>query len=70
MNRRVSATPLDFADGDTVYLRFHGPGGKYYKGSYSDNVLQEYTTYIHKWKEEGKTVYVYLIILWVVRCKT
>lgn len=25
----ASATPLDYATGDFVYLRFHGPGGKY-----------------------------------------
>jgi uncharacterized protein YecE (DUF72 family) len=54
----ASATPLDFADDDTIYLRFHGPGGKY-RGSYPDDVLQEYSTYIHEWQEEGKTVYTY-----------
>jgi uncharacterized protein YecE (DUF72 family) len=54
----ASATPLDFTGNDTVYLRFHGPGGKY-RGSYPDDVLQEYSTYIKEWQEEGKTVYVY-----------
>ena len=54
----ASATPHDFADSDTVYLRFHGPGGKY-RGCYPDDILQEYSTYISEWREEGKTVYVY-----------
>lgn len=54
----ASATPLDYATDDTVYLRFHGPGGKY-RGSYPDDVLAEYGTYIREWQEEGKTVYAY-----------
>jgi uncharacterized protein YecE (DUF72 family) len=55
----TSATPLHYYDtADTVYLRFHGPGGKY-SGSYPDNVLHEYSSYIREWREEGKTVYVY-----------
>jgi len=54
----ASATPLDFGDSTTVYLRFHGPGGKY-RGSYEYHILQEYSTYVRKWQEEGKTVYVY-----------
>ena len=55
----ASATPLHFYDtADTVYLRFHGPGGKY-RGSYADDVLHEYSSYIHEWQQEGKIVYVY-----------
>jgi len=54
----ASATPMDFLHGDTVYLRFHGPGGKY-RGSYPDYMLQEYSSYIREWQEEGKTVYCY-----------
>jgi len=55
----ASATPLDYyAVSDAVYLRFHGPGGKY-RGSYDDDVLYEYASYIKEWQEEGKTVYVY-----------
>ncbi len=54
----ASATPLNYAEGSTVYLRFHGPGGKY-SGSYSDDVLQEYSTYIDEWLSEGKQVYAY-----------
>ncbi len=55
----ASATPLHYYDtADTVYLRFHGPGGKY-RGSYADDVLHEYSSYIREWQHEGKTVYVY-----------
>jgi len=55
----ASATPMHYYDtADTVYLRFHGPGGKY-RGSYPDDVLQEYSSYVHEWQNEGKTVYVY-----------
>jgi len=54
----ASATPLDYAINHTVYLRLHGPGGKY-SGSYPDDVLQEYSTYIREWQEGGKTAYVY-----------
>lgn len=43
---------------DFVYLRFHGPGGNY-RGSYSDEFLNEFAYYIKDWQEEGKTVYVY-----------
>jgi len=43
---------------DFVYLRFHGPGGDY-RGSYSDDVLYEYASYITDWLREGKKVYVY-----------
>jgi len=54
----VSATPMNYAEGNTVYLRFHGPGGKY-RGSYQNDILMEYSTYIKEWLDEGKTVYVY-----------
>ncbi|WP_100340100.1 DUF72 domain-containing protein [Mucilaginibacter auburnensis] len=55
----ASATPLDFnVISETIYLRFHGPGGKY-RGSYDDDVLYEYASYVNEWREEGKTVYVY-----------
>ncbi len=43
---------------DFVYLRFHGPGGDY-RGSYSDDFLYEYATYIDEWLQEGKDVYCY-----------
>jgi uncharacterized protein YecE (DUF72 family) len=54
----ASATPLDNVTSDLVYLRFHGPGGKY-RGTYSEDVLQEYSYHIREWQEEGKTVFVY-----------
>jgi uncharacterized protein YecE (DUF72 family) len=41
-----------------IYVRFHGPAGNY-KGSYSDDFLQEYSSYINEWLAENKTVYVY-----------
>jgi uncharacterized protein YecE (DUF72 family) len=53
-----SVTPLNYAVGKSVYLRFHGPGGRY-SGSYSDDILQEYSGYISEWLDEGKKVFVY-----------
>jgi uncharacterized protein YecE (DUF72 family) len=53
-----SATPQIITTDDFVYLRFHGPGGDY-RGSYGDEVLNEYSYYIREWQEEGKDVYVY-----------
>lgn len=53
-----SATPFEYADGAFVYLRFHGPGGKY-RGSYSNDILNEYAGYIHQWLQSGKKVFVY-----------
>lgn len=55
----ASATPMHYYDtSDIVYVRFHGPGGKY-RGSYPDDVLQEYVSYICEWRDEGKTIYAY-----------
>jgi uncharacterized protein YecE (DUF72 family) len=54
----ASTTPLLNTSDDLMYIRFHGPGGKY-KESYSDEFLAEYATYIKEWQEEGKTVYIY-----------
>jgi len=54
----ASASPLDPFNDKIVYLRFHGPDGKY-RGSYSDEFLAEYATYINDWLAEGKTVYTY-----------
>ncbi len=53
-----SITPMISLDNDFTYLRFHGPGGGY-RGSYSDDVLMEYASYIKEWQDEGKTVYCY-----------
>jgi uncharacterized protein YecE (DUF72 family) len=54
----ASTTPMICTADDLMYLRFHGPGGRY-KDSYSDQFLAEYATYIREWQAEGKTVYVY-----------
>ena len=51
-------TPLVDFEASFAYLRFHGPGGNY-RGSYSDDVLYEYATYIREWQLEGKKVFVY-----------
>jgi uncharacterized protein YecE (DUF72 family) len=53
-----SATPMLQQEGSFVYLRFHGPGGGY-RGSYADDILAEYASYINEWREECKTVYTY-----------
>ena len=41
-----------------VYLRFHGVKGDY-KGSYSDDFLQDQAVQIKQWLKQGKSVYVY-----------
>lgn len=53
-----AATPMLDSHLPFVYLRFHGPGGSY-NGSYEEDVLAEYATYIKDWIAEGKTVYSY-----------
>lgn len=53
-----SATPFLNHTSDFMYIRFHGPKGDYRDG-YSEGFLHEYATYLHEWREEGKTVYVY-----------
>lgn len=53
-----SASPFREPGQDFVYLRFHGPE-KGYRGSYADEVLSEYASYINDWLEEGKDVYAY-----------
>ncbi|RCH56900.1 DUF72 domain-containing protein [Mucilaginibacter hurinus] len=54
----ASATPTTDPRTKFVFLRFHGPNGGY-RGSYTDDYLYEYATYIRDWLEEGKTVYAY-----------
>lgn len=53
-----AVTPILDWDLPFVYLRFHGPGGSY-RGSYEEDILQEYAGYIKDWMAEGKTVYAY-----------
>jgi uncharacterized protein YecE (DUF72 family) len=43
---------------DFVYVRLHGPGGKY-QGSYSNAVLRGWAKTIQTWIQSGKDVYVY-----------
>lgn len=53
----ASTSPLLTTANDFIYLRFHGPNGGY-RGSYPDDVLAEYASYIKEWQED-KTVYAY-----------
>ncbi len=39
-----------------VYVRNHGPGGRYH-GSYSDADLKDWAKSIRKWREEGRDVW-------------
>lgn len=51
-------SPIEDFDMGFVYLRFHGLNGDY-KGSYPDDVLQEYACFIAEWLSEEKQVFVY-----------
>lgn len=53
-----SATPLSYASGDAVYVRFHGPEPRY-RGDYTDEYLKQYASYMNGWLAQKKTVYVY-----------
>jgi uncharacterized protein YecE (DUF72 family) len=53
-----SATPVIDMEQDIVYLRFHGEKGDY-RGSYADEVLQEYAASIKAWRKERKQVFAY-----------
>lgn len=43
---------------DFVYLRLHGPDGKY-QGSYSDENLEKWASQCREWMNSGKDTYVY-----------
>ncbi|MFC3079311.1 DUF72 domain-containing protein [Phenylobacterium terrae] len=43
---------------DWVYVRGHGPGGRYY-GNYPDETLQDWARRIEGWRAEGLDVYAY-----------
>lgn len=43
---------------DFVYVRLHGPGGKY-EGSYDLSALKQWTADVRKWTNKGMDVYVY-----------
>lgn len=51
-------SPFDAVHNSFTYLRFHGPGGNY-RGSYTDDVLSEYASYIAEWLSDDKQVFVY-----------
>jgi uncharacterized protein YecE (DUF72 family) len=39
-----------------VYVRNHGPGGRYH-GSYSDGALTEWARHMRRWRREGRAVW-------------
>jgi uncharacterized protein YecE (DUF72 family) len=41
-----------------VYIRGHGPGGRY-KGRYPERTLRQWARQIERWKRRGRTVYCY-----------
>lgn len=43
---------------DFVYIRGHGPGGRY-KDHYSDDMLHEWASRAERWRKRGHDVYVY-----------
>lgn len=43
---------------DFVYIRLHGPGGKY-QGSYSKQKLEEWAKRISEWRSRGIDVFIY-----------
>jgi uncharacterized protein YecE (DUF72 family) len=43
---------------DFVYIRGHGPGGRY-KGHYSSQMLTKWATRIRSWKKQGCDVFIY-----------
>lgn len=43
---------------DFVYIRLHGPGGKY-QGSYTDASLSAWADRCHTWQRKGKDVFFY-----------
>lgn len=57
-DKGTASTPMQDINADFVYLRFHGPSGNY-RGSYADDILHEYATYITEWLNSGKQVFVY-----------
>ena len=54
----ASAAPVISLKADCMYLRFHGPGGRY-RGSYADEFLHEQAQHIKAWINNKKTVYCY-----------
>lgn len=54
----ASATPFITLEANFVYLRFHGPDGRY-RGSYTDDFLNKSAQHIKEWISKKKTVYFY-----------
>lgn len=54
----ASATPREYASGEIIYLRFHGPAGGY-RGSYDNDRLESYAQNIKEWTTQYKEVYCY-----------
>lgn len=48
----------EYVTADFVYIRLHGPGGKY-QGSYSEKELKQWADKMKSWSEQGKDVYCY-----------
>lgn len=57
-DKNSNGMQLSYSETDFIYLRFHGPNGNY-RGSYEDDFLQEYSSYIREWLAEGKEVFTY-----------
>jgi uncharacterized protein YecE (DUF72 family) len=56
-NLEGHTTPLEVT-ADFVYIRLHGPGGKY-EGSYAEEKLNTWAYIADKWQTAGKDVYIY-----------
>ncbi|MDQ7947187.1 MAG: DUF72 domain-containing protein [Pedobacter sp.] len=57
-DKKPAQTTMTNHHPDFAYLRFHGPNGDY-RGTYSDDVLYDYASYITEWLQEDKKVFVY-----------
>lgn len=57
-DKAKSASPFIDFEGDFIYLRLHGPDGNY-RGTYGNEFISEYATYINDWLNHKKQVYVY-----------
>jgi uncharacterized protein YecE (DUF72 family) len=55
---KKSATPQMESELKFKYVRFHGPTGNY-RGTYPEDFLSEYATYINEWLNDGCEVFVY-----------
>jgi uncharacterized protein YecE (DUF72 family) len=44
---------------DFTYVRFHGPGGAKYIGSYSHKELEQWAHRIRSWRSNLSAIYVY-----------